>query len=122
MCSEASRPGSGVRRGSDGADGRGTEAPAADSAAVTSSSLAPASASITRSSAPLTSVRVTARCRRRTRVLDRQRQQLLAGRADLYGRVHLRSDDEVEDRASVATFIKMLRAATACKKGSGNAA
>jgi hypothetical protein len=30
--------------------------------------------------------------RRRRRVLDRQRPQLLAGRADLYGRIHLRAD------------------------------
>jgi hypothetical protein len=72
-----------------GAAGRGREVPSAASTAAASSSLAPASTSITRSRAPLTSVRVTARCRRRTCVLDRQRRQLLAGRADLYGRVHL---------------------------------
>lgn len=59
-----------------------------DSAAATSSSLAPAKASITRTLASLASVLVPAR--RRRSVLDRQRRQLLPGRADLYGRVHLR--------------------------------
>jgi hypothetical protein len=71
--------------------GEGPKVPTAANAAAASSSLTPASASITRSSASLTSVRVTTRSRRRTSVLDRQRQQLLAGRADLYGRVHLRA-------------------------------
>ncbi|SFG39758.1 hypothetical protein SAMN02787118_1203 [Streptomyces mirabilis] len=76
-------PGNGVRKGATGTDGRG----AAAGAAATSSSLTPTRASITRSSASPTSVRVTAR--RRRRVLDRQRQQLLARRADLDTRVHL---------------------------------
>src|SRR5689334_8908187 len=67
---------------------------AASSAATTSSSVAPASTSAMRPSASLTSVSVSAG--RRRSVLDRKRQQLLAGRADLYGRVHLRTHPAVE--------------------------
>lgn len=49
-------------------------------------------ASTTRSSASPTSVRMATRSRRWPTVLDRQRKQLLPGRADLYGRAHLRTD------------------------------
>ncbi|KPI11333.1 hypothetical protein OK006_4213 [Actinobacteria bacterium OK006] len=70
-------PGNGVREDTAGADGRGREAPTAAGAAATSS---------------LTSVRVTTRSRRRTNVLDRQRQKVPARRADLDAGVHLGVD------------------------------
>ncbi len=71
-------------------------------AETTSSSLAPAKASGIRSSASLTSARATTRSGRRAGVLDRQGQELLAGRTDLYGRVHLRTDVAVEARGPAA--------------------
>lgn len=58
----------------------------------------PASASVTRSSASLPSVRVPTRSRFLTSVLDRQRKQLLAGRADLDVGVHLRAGSDAHSR------------------------
>src|SRR5690606_29829571 len=95
-------PGRRVRGPSCGRGCRRPEAPTAANAAATSSSLAPARASITRLSASCTSVSGPAG--RRRRVLDRQRQQLLAGGADLDGRVHLRADAAVEAGAPAAVL------------------